>query len=280
LRANNWYAWLGQAIERSEIDCESGLSGKASSEASGKPDLRETYRAQLRESIGGWTGTVITALPPVVFVIVNATAALRPAIIAAVATGVVLTIYRLVRKQSVQQAISGLFGVLIAAVIAARTGQARGYFLLGIWSSFLYAVPFAVSVLVRRPVVGLLWEFLDPSPDDPEHPGRPWHKRKPLLRAYTIATLIGTVLFLARGTVQATLYHRNDTGWLAFARIAMGYPLYIAAVGASYWIVRRARQGMQAKLADELAEPKLAEPVRAAEPSADGGATDRSLGLG
>jgi MFS family permease len=238
-------------------------------EARGKPDLRETYRAQLRQSIGGWTGTVITALPPVVFVIVNASAGLRPAIIAAVATGVALTVYRLVRKQSVQQAISGLFGVLIAAVIAARTGQARGYFLLGIWSSFLYAVPFAVSVVVRRPLVGLLWEFLDPSPEDPQHPGQPWYKRKPLLRAYTIATLIGTALFLARGVVQATLYHENSTGWLAFARISMGYPLYIAAVGASYWIVRRARHEMQRRIADELAPP-----------SADGGAPDRGLGLG
>lgn len=222
-----------------------------------RADLRETYRKQLRDSIGGWQGTVITALPPVVFVAVNATAGLRPAIISAVATGAALTAYRLIRKQSVQQAISGLFGVLIAALIAGRTHQARGYFLLGIWGSFLYAVPFAVSIVVRRPLVGLLWEFLDPSPEDPQRPGMPWYKRRELLRAYTLATVIGTVLFLARGIVQATLYHENATGWLAFARIAMGYPLYIAAVGAGYWIVRRARRT-----------------------SADERAADRGLGLG
>lgn len=225
-------------------------------------DLRETYRTQLRESIGGWTGTVITALPPVVFVIVNSTAGLRPAIIAAVATGVALALYRLARKQSTQQAISGLFGVVIAAAIAARTGQARGYFLLGIWSSFAYAVPFAISVLVRRPLIGLLWEFLDPSSDDPAQPGQPWYRRKVLLRAYTVATVIGTALFLARGVVQATLYRENSTGWLAFARVAMGYPLYIAAVGAGYWIVRRARHRDRAAF------------------SADDRATDGGLGLG
>ncbi|HEY7008210.1 MAG TPA: DUF3159 domain-containing protein [Jatrophihabitantaceae bacterium] len=244
------------------------------SEAAGKrPDLRETYRRQMLDSIGGWTGTVITALPPVVFVIVNAITGLRPAIIAAVATGIALTLYRLARKQSAQQALSGLFGVLIAALIAARTGQARGYFLLGIWSSFLYAVPFAVSVLVRRPLVGVLWEFLDPSPKDPAHPDRPWHRCRPLLRAYTIATLIGTALFLSRGIVQATLYHDNATGWLAFARVAMGYPLYIAAVGAGYWVVRRARHDMQRSIAAELAE-------RTDERSADDGAPDGGLGLG
>jgi hypothetical protein len=139
----------------------------------------------------------------------------------------------------VQQAITGLVGVVVAAAIAARTGQARGYFLLGIWTSFLYAVPFAASVAVRRPLVGVLWEFLDPSAAPAD--ARPWHKRRSLLLAYTWATLAVTAVFLARGIVQAMLYHQDATGWLAFARIAMGYPLFIAAVGFSFWIVQRAR---------------------------------------
>lgn len=248
-----------------------------------RADLRETYRKQLRDSIGGWTGTLITALPTVVFVIVNATTSLRPAIISAVATGVALAGYRLARKQSTQQAISGLFGVLIAAVIAARTGQARGYFLLGIWTSFLYAVPFAVSAVVRRPLVGLLWEFLDPSPPDPDDPDRPWYRRRGLLRAYTIATLIGTALFLARGIVQATLYQDNATGWLAFARVAMGYPLYILAVAAGYWVVRRVRHQLPRHITDELAgTDRAGAPDRTndPEPSTDDGAANRGFGLG
>lgn len=240
-----------------------------------KTDLRETYRTQLRESIGGWTGTAITAAPTVVFVIVNSTAGLRPAIFSAVGAGLALAGYRLARKQSTQQAISGLFGVLIAAVIAARTGQARGYFLLGIWTSFLYAVPLLVSVLVRRPMVGWLWEFLDPSPPDPDEPERPWYRRGPLLRAYSIATLIGTALFLSRGIVQATLYRDNATGWLAFARVAMGYPLYIAAVAAGYWVVRRVRHQLPRRVGDELAAP----PDGEQEQSAEDGGPDRGLGL-
>jgi hypothetical protein len=202
-------------------------------------DLRETFRQQTIASIGGWTGAVITAIPTAVFIIVNVAASLRVAIISAVGSALLLAGYRVIRKQSTQQALSGLFGVLIAAAIAARTGEARGFFLLGIWTSFVYAVPFAVSVLLRRPLVGVLWEFLDPTPatDDTT----PWHRRRPLLLAYTWATLAATAVFLSRGIVQAALYHRDSTGWLAFARIAMGYPLFIAAVGFSYWVVRRAR---------------------------------------
>ena len=206
-------------------------------------NLRETYRAQLLHGIGGWSGTVITAIPPVVFVIVNAFAGLRPAIIAAIASGVALAGYRIARKQPTQQAISGLFAVLIAALIAARTGQARGYFLFGIWTSFAYAVPFAVSLLARRPLVGLVWEFLDPTPG-PD--GVRWYRRRPLLRAYDIATAAGTVVFLARGLVQWKLYGDNATGWLAFARVAMGYPLWIAAVGLGFLVITRARRRLAA----------------------------------
>jgi hypothetical protein len=206
-------------------------------------DLRETLRTQLLASIGGWTGALITAIPTAVFIIVNVTASLRVAIFAAVGSALLLSAYRVVRRRPVQQALSGLFGVLVAAVIAARTGQARGYFLLGIWTSFLYAVPFAVSVVIRRPLVGVLWEFLDPTPSEDEAgPARSWYRRRTLLRAYTWATLGATAVFLARGIVQAALYHGDATGWLAFARIAMGYPLFLAAAGFGFWVVQRARR--------------------------------------
>jgi hypothetical protein len=213
-----------------------------------RPDFRETYRKQMLDGIGGWSGTVITAIPTVVFVIVNAISTLRWAIVAAVGSAVVLSIYRLARRQPVQQALTGLIGVVVAALIAARTGQARGYFLLGIWSSFLYAAVFAGSLVVRRPIVGVAWEFLDPTPADDDIA---WHRRRPLFRAYLWATLGATAVFLARGVVQLALFAHNATGWLAVARIAMGYPLYIAAVGFGFWIVTRARKRIPRPTSDD-----------------------------
>lgn len=217
----------------------SGEQEVAREDSDSRVDLRETYRRQLIASIGGWSGSLITAIPTVVFVVVDTTTNLRAAIIAAIGSAVVLAGYRLVRRQSVQQALTGLFGVLIAAIIAARTGQARGYFLLGIWSSFAYAGVFIASIAVRRPIIGVLWEFLDPAPAEGDGP---WHRRPVLLRAYVGATLIGTVLFASRGIVQLTLFQHNATGWLAFARVAMGFPLYLVAVGAGFWVVTRARR--------------------------------------
>jgi hypothetical protein len=207
---------------------------------------REIYRQQMLNSIGGWSGSIITAIPTVVFVAVNAVTTLRWAIVAAVGSAVVLAGYRLVRHQSVQQALTGLLGVVVASIIAERTGQAKGYFLLGIWSSFIYAAALAATMVVRRPAIGLLWEFLDPTPEPgPDGEDRrapvPWHRHRTLLLAYMLATAGATLVFLARGIVQLALFQHNATGWLAVARIAMGYPLYVAAIGFAFWVVRRAR---------------------------------------
>jgi Protein of unknown function (DUF3159) len=210
----------------------------------GRGSYREHYRQQLLNGLGGWSGTLITAIPTVVFVAVNSVAGLRPAIISAIAAAVVLAIYRMVRKQPVQQALTGLIGVVVASVIAGGMGQARGYFLLGIWTSFAYAAAFAGSLIVRRPLVGLAWEFLDPSPGVT----RPWYRQPQLLRAYALATAGGLLVFLARGVVQTALFRQDATGWLAVARIAMGYPLFLFALGFAFWVVTRARR--------QLAQPE------------------------
>ena len=233
----------------------------------GKPDVRAQLRQQMLTGLGGWQGMVITAIPTLVFVIVNSVSDLRTAVIAAIAAALALTGYRLSRRQPIQQALNGLFGVLIAAAIAGRTGEARGYFLLGIWTSFVYGAVFLVSLLARRPLVGVIWEFLDPTPSDRELAASagpavaapdgtstgapaelvggslaaPWHRRPYLANAYMLATIAATAIFAARGAVQLKLFEDDATGWLAVARIAMGYPLTILAGVFAWFVVRRAR---------------------------------------
>ena len=237
----------------------SGHSSNQGSSSAGESPLapvREQMRQQMLDGFGGWSGMVVSAIPTVVFVAVNALSSLRTAVIAAVASALLLTGYRLIRHQSIQQALSGLLGVLVAAVIAGRTGQARGFFLLGIWSSVIYAAVFLVSILVRRPLVGAIWEFLDPTagPDDAKTGDQgavdtvvPWQRRPHLARAYYHATAAGTAVFAARAGVQGSLFEHNSTGWLAVTRIVMGYPLTIAAAGFGWFMVRRARRRLAAE---------------------------------
>jgi Protein of unknown function (DUF3159) len=189
----------------------------------------------LMESLGGWRGLVDSGLPVVVFVAANAIGGLTTAIWAAIGCGVLLFVLRLARRESVQQAISGFLGIALAAYIASRTGEAKGYFLLGIWASFGYAAVFLASVLVRWPLVGLIWEYVDGR-------GRQWRRDRRLVLVYTWTTLVWVAVFLARGLVQRFLYDQDRTGWLAVARLAMGYPLTVAALGVTILAVRRVRR--------------------------------------
>jgi len=171
----------------------------------------------------------------VVFVAANAVGGLTAAIWAAVGCGVVLLMLRLARRETVQQAVSGFLGVALAAYIASRTGEAKGFFLLGIWASFLYAALFLASVLVRWPLVGVVWEYVDGG-------GGRWRQATPLLRVYTWTTLVWVGVFLSRGLVQRFLYEEDRTGWLAVARLTMGYPLTVGALAITILAVRRVRR--------------------------------------
>lgn len=213
-------------------------------EPESKPDLLQ----QLKEQLGGPTGMVLTALPVVAFVVANALVSLPVAIGIALAVAVAVAGWRLARKEPVSQALSGVFGVAVACAVAAWTGSADGYFLLGIWLSLGAAVLLLATVVARRPVTGVVWNLL--------HGGRqPWRQDRPTLRAHDIATLTLVALFAARFVVQRQLYDSEATGWLAFAKIAMGTPLLAVALIAVVWAFRRSTKRLAVVAPEREREP-------------------------
>lgn len=211
----------------------------------GTPETTQASERPPRETIlqqlGGVPGMIYSTVPVVVFVTVVSLTSLIPALVASVGAGVAIAVWRLVRGEPLQPAVSGLFGVGAAAFIAYRTGEAKGFFLLGIWYSAVLASAFLVSVLVRWPLAGVIWHGINGD-------GQGWRSDRDLLRAYSLATLLWAVVFGAKFVVQHWLYDADQTGWLAFARIAMGYPLTGLALLGTFWAVQRARRkGGQAR---------------------------------
>lgn len=115
------------------------------------------------DQLGGWRGMLDATLPTVAFIVANSAAGLRPGIWAALAAAVLLFGLRLVRRESVQQAFSGLFGVAIAVAIAAASGQARDFFVPGLIRNAALGVVLIGSIAFRWPLVGVVAEFLAPS---------------------------------------------------------------------------------------------------------------------
>ncbi len=218
--------------DRSGSDAAADAS--ADEPATASEDVREAVPTLL-EQMGGVAGLIYSTVPIVVFVAVNALASLTPAIVAALAVAVLIAVVRLVRREPVQPAVSGVFGVAICAFIAHRTGDAKGFFLFGIWSTLVYAGAFVLSILVRWPLVGVIWNVVNGN-------GTAWRKHRRTLLAYDLATAVWAVLFAVRYVVQSSLYDSDQTGWLAAARIGMGWPLTAVAALATVLLVRWAER--------------------------------------
>ncbi|BCO36765.1 DUF3159 domain-containing protein [Mycobacterium heckeshornense] len=202
--------------------------------------------------LGGAGGLVYSSLPVVMFVAISSGFGLLPAIGAALGTAALVLLWRLIRRESMQPAVAGFFGVACCAVIAYAVGESKGYFLLGIWASLVWAVIFALSVLIRRPLVGYLWSWASGHDRD-------WRRVRRAVLAFDAATLAWVLVFGARFVVQRLLYDADQTGWLGVARIGMGWPLTVAAAMATYVAIKAARRAMH--------------PPQAGAPAAAAGAT-------
>jgi Protein of unknown function (DUF3159) len=216
-----------------------------------KTDADEPQPTML-EQMGGVSGLIYSSLPVIVFVLANSFFGLTAAIWTSIGSAVAITVLRIVRKEPLQPAISGFFGVAIAAFIAYRTGSAKGFFLFGIYASLIYCGIFVLSVVVRWPIAGVVWNMLNGT-------GHAWRKDKHSRYGYDIATLAMALIFAARFVVQRWLYQEDYTGWLAFAKIAMGYPLYGLGLLVVVWAVRRSDKRLKALAETEPAPESDAE---------------------
>ncbi len=204
-----------------------------------EPDAKPTPGQALLGQMGGVSGLIYSALPVAVLVPVNTAFGLLPALLAALGVAAAILVWRLARRDSLQPALAGFFGVGISALIAWIVGASKGYFLLGIWTSLIWASVFSVSVLIRRPVVGYAWSWITGH-------DRSWRSSRRAVLAFDAATLTWVAVFGSRFAVQHQLYDADQTGWLGVARIAMGWPL--AAIGAlvTYLAIRVAQRAMHA----------------------------------
>jgi Protein of unknown function (DUF3159) len=192
---------------------------------------------RLLAQVGGVAGLIYSSLPVVTFVVASSLSGLLPAIASALGVATLVLLWRLIRRESTQPALSGFAGIAVCALIAYLVGQSKGYFLLGIWMSLLWAVVFALSVLIRRPVVGYAWSWAGGR-------DRGWRDVPRAVYAFDIATLCWTLVFAARFVVQRILYDADQTGWLGVARIGMGWPLTVLAALATYAAIKAAQRAM------------------------------------
>ncbi|MFC9426613.1 DUF3159 domain-containing protein [Streptomyces sp. NPDC056987] len=196
-------------------------------------------RPSVLDQAGGTKGIIYSTVPVVAFVVANNLRGFKAAIIAAFAVAVAIGVVRLVRKESVQPAVGGVFGVAVTAGVVWFTGSAKDYFLIGIWASLAGAIAFLLSVLVRWPLAGVLWNTATGK-------GNLWRADKRSRRYFDIATLVLATVFGARFAVQQYFYATDQVSSLGFAKIAMGFPLLGLAFLVVAWAARSSNKRLKA----------------------------------
>lgn len=211
-------------------------------------------RAMLDQAIGGWRGMVDSGLPAAVFVIAYLVSSqqLRPSVIAALVTGAVIAVVRLARRESLQQVVAGFFGVAISAFVATRTGKAENYFLIGILINVGYMLAYAVSCVVRWPLLGVVVGYVRGDATG-------WRQDPRQYRAYATASWIWVAMFGLRLVIQLPMYFAGAVGMLGVAKLALGWPLFLLAAYLSYRIIHPV-------LKEVDAEARLLEPTVGLEP--------------
>ena len=193
----------------------------------------------LLDGFGGRRGVIDSALPTVVFAIANVIGPLRTAVVLAGATGVLLAVVRAARHQPVRQALSGLVGLGFACLLALRSGQARTFYLPGVLLGWAYAAAFLGSLVVRRPLVGVVMGHV-------RHDAAGWRTSPPLRRAFSLATLAWGTYFAAKALLGTVLFARGQTTGLAVVRLALGYPPLLLLLALTAALTRAGQRAEQA----------------------------------
>jgi hypothetical protein len=199
------------------------------------------------DAIGGPLGIVESVLPPLVFVVYYQVVAIRqapaavdrPALIPIVVVPLVLSaifvLVRLARRQQPGGAISGAALVGVSAVLVLVTGDANTNYLPGFFINAAYGLAFLISVLVRRPLVGVVTGLLTSDAG--------WARSPGLRRAATWLTLLWVLLFAVRLAVEVPLYLAGDkVVELGIARIVLGLPLYSIVLVGTVLVVQALRR--------------------------------------
>lgn len=185
--------------------------------------------------IGGPQSIADSSIPAIVFVAVYALGGNRISLagICAICAGLIIAALRLAKGESLRFALAGFIGVAVAAFIADRTGRAEDFFLPGLLLNAVYGSVFLISILIRRPLLGvILGTALSGE-------GMSWRKNPQQLRVYSRASWVWVGLFATRLAVQLPFYLAGSLVALGIARTAMGLPIFALAIWLSYVILKR-----------------------------------------
>ncbi|OLF08633.1 DUF3159 domain-containing protein [Actinophytocola xanthii] len=197
---------------------------------------KPTDQLGLAELLGGRRGALDASIPPAVFVLgwLVSGRSIGWAALAAVLAGAAVGVFRLTRGGRVTAVLASVAAVSAAALVALYTGRAQDFFLIQVLVNVASALAWAVSILVRWPLLGVVVGTLLGQ-------RARWRRDPDLLRAYGRASWVWVLgQYTLRVLVFGVLWWSGWVVALGVARVALSWPLIGATVAASAVVLRRA----------------------------------------
>ena len=191
-------------------------------------------RDKVLSAFGGRKGLIDSGIPSIIFLLTfNITHHLHSALLASVAISGLLTLIRLIRRDTLQHALSGLVGVLICAWFANKTGNPSDVYIPKLLTNLGYGSVYLIANLAGWPVLGLM---LGPILGE----NLKWRNHPERKRAYMRASWLWVLMFFTRIAVQYPIYRSGNLNLLGSVNLAMGYPLFIATAYGSWLVLKNA----------------------------------------
>lgn len=189
-------------------------------------------------AMGGVRGLIESLLPGILFLVLYSTTKdVWLAVLVPLVVSVGFVAWRVLQKGQPMLAFAGLIGVGISAAVALLTGQGEDNFLWGFTVNGLLIAVLVVSMLLRRPLVGVIAGSLTGTP-------YAWRTETGKRAVAWRATVLWLAVIALRLVVQVPMYLAADAGTpgavelLAATKLIMGVPLYLGALWVSWLMVR------------------------------------------
>ena len=193
----------------------------------------EDDRAKIWNALGGSRGLIDSGVPSILFLLTfNIAHSVKVASIAAILLSLIFAVARVIKRETIQHALSGIFGVAICAAFAMYSHSASGFYLPSIIKNAVFLAIYVGGNLVKLPIIGLtLGPILGENME--------WRKNGPRLAVYKKVGWLWAGMFALRIAIQLPLYLAKQVNLLGTANIFLGYPLYLVVIWLTWQSLRR-----------------------------------------
>ncbi|MFJ4895736.1 DUF3159 domain-containing protein [Streptomyces sp. NPDC088788] len=182
------------------------------------------------EQAGVIRGIGYSMLPAGTFVVGDGISGSTMAVILTVLVVAAIAMERRARREATGAALGSLLGVAVGVFICSHTGSREEFLHFGPLTSLTVSLFFGVSVFVRRPVAGVVWNSVTGK-------GNGWRKQGSSSLSQDLATLMLAAALASRSIVQQYFPNADRVGFISIAEVA-GYSLLAVGLLAVAWAVR------------------------------------------